>query len=287
MINTTYTFFAIILLLLSSISGCGKIKEQPRKNIEPTNWDEAKLVWSDEFDGNKIDTSKWHFETGDHGWGNRELQNYTPIDGGNASVENGILSITARLIGEGQKTGDYTSARINSKQAFKYGRMEIRAKMPVHNGNGIWPALWMLGDMFRSRGGWPRSGEIDIMEYVSYKPDSVLVTIHTEANNHVDGTQVSSGFVYLPTIEEEFHNFGILLDENVLHFYIDEIDNILLTFRKPQNHNQNNWPFDKPFYFLMNIAVGGNLGGVEGVDDSIFPSTMQVDYVRVWQIENN
>lgn len=274
-------FTSLLLILLVFIS-CTEPEKAP-----PVDWDKAVLVWSDEFDGTEIDTSNWHFETGDWGWGNNELQNYTPLEAGNATIENGILSITAKLEGEGQNVGDYTSTRMNSKKAFKYGRLEIRAKMPEHKGNGIWPALWMLGDMFRDGGGWPRSGEIDILEYVSYRPDSVLATIHTIANNHMNGTQISSDFVPLETAEEEFHNYGILWSETSLKFYVDSIDNILLTFDRPRRYNQKNWPFDKPFYFLMNIAVGGNLGGAEGVDDSIFPATMEVDYARVWQIQED
>lgn len=276
-------FQILLLLCIPPFFGCSEIKEQPKKVYSTAHWQNAELVWSDEFDSTEIDTSNWYFETGDWGWGNNELQDYQPLDGENAFIKDGILNIVAKLEGEGQKVGDYTSARMNSKEAFLYGRMEIRAKMPELKGNGIWPALWMLGDVFRDGGGWPRSGEIDIMEYVSYRPDSTLVTIHTIANNHMDGTQISSDFVPLETIEEEFHNFGILWEEDVLHFYVDEIDNLLLSFERPEKYNQKNWPFDKPFYFLMNIAVGGNLGGAQGVDDSIFPSTMQVDYVRVWQ----
>ncbi|MBO6524793.1 MAG: glycoside hydrolase family 16 protein [Balneolaceae bacterium] len=274
---------SLLIVFLFLIAACN----EPRQTeYDFSKWDSAELVWSDEFDGIEVDTTKWLFEEGAHGWGNREWQNYQSFGSDNATVEDGVLSITAKLVGEGQNVGDYTSARLNSKEAFLYGRMEIKAKMPDHKGNGVWPALWMLGEPFRNGGGWPRSGEIDIMEYVSYRPDSTLVTIHTTANNHVDGTQVSSDFVALPTIEEEFHKFGILWEEDVLHFYIDEIDNILLTFNRPTIHNQKNWPFDNPFYFLMNIAVGGNLGGVKGVDDSIFPSTMHVDYVRVWQLSD-
>lgn len=272
----------LLFTFLILVSTCGKA-EQP---VIKDKWETAKLVWSDEFDGSAVDTSKWFFQTGARGWGNNEWQNYTSFEGGNATVDNGILSITAKLEGEGQNVGDYTSSRINSKEAFLYGRMEVRAKMPEFKGVGLWPALWMLGDTLRHGGGWPRSGEIDILEYISSKPDSIVVTIHTIANNHRDNTQVSSDFTYLPTVEEEFHNYGILWEEKALHFYVDEIDNILLTFDRPKVYNQENWPFDKPFYFLLNLAVGGDFGGMEGVDDSIFPATMEVDYVRVWQLQD-
>lgn len=275
----TYRILLGLTLLLFILANC-----RP-DTTTATKWDEAELVWADEFDGETIDTTKWLFQEGDHGWGNQEWQDYQPFGSDNAYVEDGKLHIVARLKGEGQNVGDYTSARMNSKQSFTYGRMEIRAKMPNHQGNGIWPALWMLG---RNIGevGWPNCGEIDIMEYISSKPDSTLQTIHTVANNHMNGTQISTGFFELKTIEEQFHNYGILWTEESLKFYIDDPSNITLTFDRPEEYNQDNWPFDKPFYFLMNIAVGGGLGGLKGVDDSIFPATMEVDYVRVWQLKN-
>ncbi len=273
-IFSTLTFFLIPVLFLA----CSKPEKPTSK------WDKAQLVWSDEFDGSEVDTSKWTFETGARGWGNNEWQDYKPLEHGNATVSDGMLHITAKLEGEGQNIGDYTSARMNSTESFTYGRMEARAKIPDYKGKGIWPAIWMLGTNIGEIG-WPNSGEIDIMEYVSYNPDSVVFSIHSVANNHKDGTQVSTGFVGLPTAEEEFHNYGILWDEESLSFYIDDIDNVVLTFDRPEEYDQNNWPFDKPFYFLLNIAVGGDWGGLMGVDDSIFPATMDIDYIRVWQLK--
>lgn len=246
----------------------------------PDYWNDAEIVWNDEFDGTSISLEKWKFETGDHGWGNEEWQNY--VEGTNVEISNGTLKIKALKTGEGQKVGDYTSTRLNSRKSFTYGRLEIRAKIPELKGNGLWPALWMLGENIATVG-WPKCGEIDMMEYVSYDPDIVHFTIHSEANNHKIGTQKGSGPVRLETIEEEFHNYGILWTSQSIKFYVDEITNVKYTFEKPTPFNQDNWPFDKPFYFLMNIAVGGAWGGAQGVDDSIFPSQMEVDYVRVYQ----
>ncbi len=246
----------------------------------PDYWKNTELTWSDEFDGDTINLNKWKFQTGSHGWGNNEWQNYT--DGDNVEVSDGLLKITAKKTGEGQKVGDYTSARLNSRATFTYGHMEIRAKMPVWKGNGLWPAIWMLGENIGTAG-WPRCGEIDIMEYVSFDPGQVHVSIHSFANNHTKGTQITSGPMVLETIEEAFHNYGILWSEQYIRFYIDEIDNIVLTFDRPEPYNEDNWPFNKPFYFLLNIAVGGNWGGMRGVDDIIFPATMEIDYVRVYQ----
>jgi beta-glucanase (GH16 family) len=272
----------------TSQSGTDDIIEE-QENVETVKepeydlayWAAAPLVWNDEFEGDVLDMTKWKFETGDHGWGNNEWQNYIE---GSVEVANGILKINAQKIGDGQKVGDYVSARLNSTSSFTYGRMEIRAKIPEHQGNGIWPALWMLGENIGSVG-WPNCGEIDMMEYVSYDPNKVHFSIHSVANNHVNGTQVTSGPVLLETIEEEYHNYGILWSPKSIKFYIDDLDNIQLVFSKPTKPTQDNWPFDKPFYFLMNIAVGGNWGGQQGVDDSIFPASMEVDYVRVYQGE--
>ncbi len=245
---------------------------------------EKLILWSEEFDGPKLDTSEWIYQTGSHGWGNNEWQEYTK--GENISIDNGILSIVAKKIGAGQKVGDYTSTRLKSKKTFQYGRIEIRAKMPEHKGNGLWPAIWMLGENIKSVG-WPSCGELDIMEYVSYDPDYVHQTIHTAANNHTRGNHISSGRVSLPTIEESFHVYGLLWLPDRLVFYVDNESNVLLEVRKPQNPNPENWPFDHPFYFVLNMAVGGNWGGAQGVDDNIFPASFQVDYVRVYALKSD
>lgn len=245
-------------------------------------WSKAEMVWSDEFDGNTLSPDNWKFETGHHGWGNNELQNYVADD--NVEVSDGILKIMAKKIDMGQGVSQYTSARLNSKKDFTYGRMEIRAKIPEHKGKGIWPALWMLGSNINTVG-WPACGEIDIMEYVSFEPNQLHFSIHSIANNHTEGTQITSGPVTLESIEEEFHNYGVLWTDKYLKFYLDDIDNIKLTFLRPSTVSYENWPFSQPFYFLMNIAVGGNWGGLQGVDDAIFPATMEVDYVRVYQVK--
>lgn len=281
--------FAALLMALFSLTSLSCSKEEPGENIppvteppvnEPKDWKDAVLVWNDEFDGNNLDLTKWKYETGSHGWGNNEWQNYT--EGQNVEVSNGTLKIIAKKVGTGQKAGDYTSSRLNSRQAFTFGRMEIRAKIPSYKGPGLWPAIWMLGQNI-STVGWPKCGEIDIMEYVSYQPDTVYQTIHSEANNHTKGTQIGSGPKRLPTIEEEFHNYGVLWDSKSLVFYVDSLDNVLLNFPQPIPVTTDNWPFSQNFYFLLNVAVGGNWGGAKGVDDSIFPAQMEVDYVRVYQ----
>lgn len=249
---------------------------------EPAYWDSAELVWSDEFDGDAVNPDNWLFETGSHGWGNNEWQNY--VETGVTEVSDGTLKIIARKTGPGQHVGDYESARLNSKKSFTYGRLEFRARIPEHRGNGIWPALWMLGSNIGTIG-WPRCGEIDIMEYVSFEPDQIHFSLHSTANNHTIGTQITSGPLPLETAEEEFHIYGVLWTREYVKFYLDDPANVKLTFVRPSPTTAENWPFSQPFYFLMNIAVGGNWGGLQGVDDTIFPAVMEVDYVRVYQVK--
>ena len=267
--------FILLLFLPTILLSC---KEN---SVEP---DEIEgLIWADEFDGDRLDYDKWTPETGDHGWGNNELQEYTAIQ--NTEVSDGTLKIIAKKVGDGQDTGDYTSARINSNESFTYGRMEIRAKIPDLKGNGLWPAIWMLGESIQHGTGWPACGEIDIMEYVSYAPNQFYSTIHSTANNHTNNTQVGSGEIPLATIEEEFHIYGIIWTEDYIKFYLDETSNTVFRFNKPANPTADNWPFDKPFFFLLNLAVGGDWGGAQGLNDNNFPATFEIDYVRVYELD--
>ena len=246
--------------------------EQNDPNYNP----DGNLVWSDEFNGNTINTDNWTFETGDGGWGNQELQNYT--NGDNAHIADGKLVITARKVNDNKVAGSYTSTRMISlgKQEFTYGRMEIKAKLP--SGTGIWPAIWMLGANINTVG-WPACGEIDIMEYVGFEPNTIHATVHTPSGYAGDGNGSSAA---LETAEEEFHIYGMIWDEDKIQFYVDTQDNITHTY-SPSNKNAENWPFDKHHFFILNIAVGGTWGGAQGIDNSIFPQTMEIDYVRVYQ----
>ncbi|WP_299536935.1 glycoside hydrolase family 16 protein [Ulvibacterium sp.] len=287
----TYLLSVLISLFLM---GCGKdsasgqeIQEvenetssELRDVFAPDYWDDAQLIWSDEFEGTGLSDEDWIFETGSHGWGNNELQNY--IENDNVEVSDGTLKIIAKK--EEGGSSNYSSTRLNSRESFRYGKIEIRAKLPDHRGNGLWPALWMLGSNIENVG-WPACGEIDIMEYVSYDPNTVHFSIHSTANNHVNGTQITSGPIDLNTIEEEFHIYGLLWTDRYLKFYIDDPENVQLNFIRPSPTTAENWPFNKPFYFLMNIAVGGTWGGLEGVDNDIFPAVMEVDFVRVYQVQ--
>ena len=259
-----WLLFVISVLL---IAGCSQKKEY-------------NLVWSDEFDYTGLpDELKWNYDTAGNawGWGNHELQHYTAHRKENAWVNDGKLIITARKEEGFDKS--YTSARLTTKHKgdWLYGRMEIRAK--VSKGTGIWPAIWMLPTE-NKYGEWPHSGEIDIMEHVGYEPDTVHFTVHTGAFNGMLQTQ-KTNTVYLPKAEELFYTYAVEWSENKCDFFVD--DKKVFTFKKLSDDTEE-WPFDHPYYLILNVAVGGSWGGVRGVDDSIFPQTMEVDYVRVYQL---
>jgi len=216
------------------------------------------------------------FETGGHGWGNNEKQFYTDRDTMNAIVKDGVLSIIVR--NERRDDTEYTSARLltKGKAEWTYGYIEISAKLP--SGRGLWPAGWMLGsEAGKTR--WPDCGEIDIMEHVGYKKDSVFGIVHTRAYNHTKGTQRGTETL-IENPYTQFHTFAIDWTPEKIDFFLDGEK-----YYHFSNENKTNaeWPFDKPFFLLLNMAVGGNLGGKEGIDDSMFPATYQIDYVRIYQ----
>ena len=244
--------------------------------------DTPKLVWSDEFDSAGLpDSTRWAYDLGDGcpdvcGWGNHELQYYTARRAENARVENGRLIIEARREAMGSKA--YTSARMVSrfKGDWRYGKISVRARLP--KGRGVWPAIWMLPTDW-IYGDWPSSGEIDIMEHVGFQPDSVFGTVHTQAFNHTIGTQVGRAH-FLPDAARAFHEYSVEWTNAQITFLID--NQAYHTFAN-RGTDYSAWPFDQRFHLLLNLAVGGDWGGKMGVDDSIWPQRLEIDYVRVYQ----
>ncbi len=234
------------------------------------------LAWSDEFDYEGcLDSTKWTYSTGNmNGWGNGEIQNYTDKDE-NSFVKDGILTLKAV---KNPKSGKWTSARVKTqgKASWKYGYFEIRAKLP--KGKGTWPAIWMLpaGEKY---GTWPRSGEIDIMEMVGFDMDTVHASAHTKAFNHKNGTQKTTS-VKLKNTSRKFHNYGLLWTENEIKWLFDGKE--ILSFSSDTD-SWEQWPFDIPFYLILNIAIGGTWGGEKGIDKNLQNAEMQVDYARVYQ----
>ena len=267
--------FVSLTIVSAALGGCSKDDSTTTPSDTIPEIPGYTLVWNDEFDGNYIDLTKWEYEVNGDGGGNNELQYYTASPK-NSFLENGRLIIKA--ISESYQNRNFTSARIRSKGRgdWLYGRVEVSAKIP--KGVGTWPAIWMLSTDW-SYGGWPESGEIDIMEHVGYDPNVVHGSVHTKAYNHTIGTQKTSKLT-IPTATSEFHKYIIEWFDDHIDFFID--DTKYFTFNN-ENNGWESWPFDKRFHLILNVAVGGNWGGVYGVDVKAFPAQMEVEYVRVYK----
>lgn len=237
-----------------------------------------KPVWQDEFDVEGLpDKTKWKYDVGGHGWGNNELQYYTEADSMNAFVSDGILHISAQQQDDDQNP--FTSARLVSigKGDFLYGRVEFRARVP--KGRGTWPAVWML-PTDQVYGGWPASGEIDLLEHVGYDPDVVHISVHTEKYHHSIGTQKTAKRK-LRSASDEFQQYRLDWTPDYIIGFIN--DEQLFEFRK-DSADYKAWPFDKNFHILINLAVGGEWGGQQGIDEDAFPAVFEVDYIRVYPL---
>ncbi|MEO0468795.1 MAG: family 16 glycosylhydrolase [Bacteroidota bacterium] len=272
---------------LGSPSGFGTITNDDTKlafsdegYTTPESYAGYELQWADEFEGNSLNMNDWGFDLGDGcpnlcGWGNSELEYYTDSEE-NVFLSDGKLVIEAKeeVIGGRQ----YSSGRIKTKgkQTFRYGRIDIRAILPI--GQGVWPALWMLpqDEVF---GGWAASGEIDIMELVGHEPNVVHGTIHyggSWPNNKFTGkgyTLDAGDFI------DEFHVFSVVWEEDIITWYVDDQEYFQVT---KDGLSPDNYPFNEDFFFLFNVAVGGNWPGSPDATTS-FPQRMIVDYVRVFQ----
>ncbi len=236
------------------------------------------LVWSDEFNGaagTPPDSSKWTYDLGGGGWGNNELETYTNSTANAAMDGNGNLVITAIK----NPDGSYTSARIKTQGlfTFRYGRAEANIKLPF--GAGLWPAFWMLGSDITTAS-WPQCGELDIMESVSQLGDTnYQASIHATGYNGGSPTALPSG----ETVDGQFHIYGIIWSPGLVQYYLDSPSNIVESFTPPAGTTY--WPFDdksNPFFFILNLAVGGSWGGAVA-PTTVFPASMYVDYVRVYQ----
>ncbi len=246
----------------------------PVVNEEAKNYaDYSNLVWSDEFDGSSLDQSKWGYDLGGGGWGNNELQNYTNSSD-NSFVNGGNLTIQARRQQSGNNA--YTSARLltKGKKTFVYGRIDTRAKVP--KGRGVWPAIWMLGADI-DQNNWPKCGEIDIMELRGSRPKELIATMHfpdANGNRLLKGTTNT-----LPVdLSEDFHIYSVVRSKDQIRMYIDGVQ----YFTFGPGDTAGLYPFNNPFFMILNVAVGGDFdGNPDG--STVFPQQMQVDYVRHYQ----
>lgn len=251
------------------------VNSSDQENNSPESYPGMTLSWRDEFNGNSLNTADWTYElgTGDNGWGNNELQYYRQE---NTSVANGFLTITAKREAFGGR--EYTSSRIKTqdKKTFRYGRIDMRAKLP--RGKGIWPALWMLGNNISSVS-WPAAGEIDMMELVGGGPgkdNTVHGTLHYDNN----GAYTNVGKSYtLPSgdFSDKFHLFSIIWDSNEIKWLVDNVE-----FNTINISSAAMSEFHNHYFLLFNVAVGGNWPGSPDAT-TVFPQQMTVDYVRVFQ----
>ena len=280
-------FFLVIFICGFISFACNdndeKIASEDESSTVSSDWE---ILWSDEFDGDELDLMKWNKLSWRPGWVNNELQAYTERDT-NIFLENGYLVLQG-LIDPGYSgidyTGnnyntDYTSGRINTDNKFSttYGKFDIRAKLP--KGKGSWPAIWMLGESISSIG-WPDCGEIDIMEHVGYDEGMIHGSVHTEDYNHMYNTQ-KSGSKYIENVTDAFHVYSLEWSPFYLRYLID--DEPFFFVYNDSNGDNGRWPFDDPHYIILNLAIGGDWGGVQGVSASDFPMRMMVDYVRVFK----
>jgi len=271
---------AVTFLFASGCGGGGAIAQQPV--LPPGSG--FTLVWSDEFsstNGSAPDSTKWTYDLGGSGWGNQELQSYTSRPQ-NVQIQNDNLVITAiqeNYTGADGIARNYTSARLKTQNLFTqaYGRFEARIKIP--KGQGIWPAFWMLGNDI-TQNGWPKCGEIDIMENIGREPGVIHGSLHgpsmvAHASDATSTISLPAGQNY----SDDFHIYAIEWEPGTVRFYVDS--NNYATFTQAQWQAGGQWVFDHPFFILLNVAIGGNW---PGSPDSItqFPQQMLVDYVRVY-----
>jgi beta-glucanase (GH16 family) len=275
-----FSLSAVLFLFASSCGGGGAIAQPPV--LPPSTG--FTLTWSDEFsspNGSAPDASKWTYDIGGSGWGNQELESYTSRMQ-NAQIQNGNLVITAmqeNYTGADGIARNYTSARLKTQNLFTqaYGRFEARIKIP--KGQGMWPAFWMLGNDI-SQNGWPKCGEIDIMENIGREPGMVHGSLHGPSS--VAPTSDATSTISLPAGQnyaDDFHIYAVEWEPGTVRFYVDS--NNYATFTQPQWPAGGQWVFDHPFFIILNVAVGGSWPGSPDASTQ-FPQQMLVDYVRVY-----
>lgn len=252
--------------------------EMEKKSIIYQGW---KLSFSDEFNYKGLpDAANWNYDIGGHGWGNNEAQFYTLADSNNVKVNNGTLKIIA--LNKQIEQNNYTSAKLTTYQRYsmQYGKVDCRAKLPA--GKGTWPAIWMLPNSIKNNTeDWPLCGEIDIMEHVGKDPNTIHNSLHSFLYNHIKNTQITY-FQKVDAVSDQFHNYGIEWTPDYIQFLIDE--KVVFRSNKGENGRETKnegWPFDKSYFLILNLAIGGNWGGT--IDPSIFPSIFEIDYVRIYQ----
>ncbi|MDR3198718.1 MAG: glycoside hydrolase family 16 protein [Planctomycetaceae bacterium] len=272
------TLLAGLFFIFATSAATFMFSADPPKPFSGGSEKFTKLIWFDEFDNNGLpDPEKWGYETGYIR--NGEKQYYTGARTENAEVRDGFLVITARKdeFQNGGKTYPITSASVISKGKgfWNRGRIEVSAKVP--KSLGTWPAVWMLPEDKKS--GWPRCGEIDILEHVGFDPQKVHFNIHVDKYNHTKKNNKGKSVICTDP-DTKFHVYAVEWFDDRIDFYFDAEKVFSYT---NEGEGETSWPFDKPFYLILNLAFGGSWGGAKGIDESSLPQQFLIDYVRVWQ----
>jgi beta-glucanase (GH16 family) len=243
------------------------------QKFDPSKWE---LVWRDEFEEGPVpNPANWTYEEGYVR--NGEAQYYTKDRRENARIENGRLVLEARK--DNWQGRPITSASLTTlgKRDFLYGRIEARAKVPT--GRGTWPAIWTLGTNIREVG-WPKCGELDILEHVGFDPNTIHANVHVDAFNHTKGNGRGNR-ITVQDPHKDFHLFAVEWAPDRIDFFFN--DTKYLTYRKQAGWGEAEWPFDKPQYLILNLAIGGAWGGQQGIDETLFPHRFEIDYVRYYK----
>ncbi len=243
------------------------------------------LSWEENFDAKELNPTVWTMIEGDGcpnlcGWGNNELQYYM-TDNDHVRVEDGLLIIESHKRKQGKY--DFTSGKIvtKGKADWKYGRIEMRAKIPT--GKGTWAAFWMLPTLDRNMI-WPSDGEIDIVEHVGYNPNTIYGALHSNKYNGMNGTNKLDS-IKVSDVKNQFHIYSIEWTESDMKWYVD---GELFNHQKKGSEDENGWPFHQyEYHLILNLAVGGNWGGKYGVDQKQWPQSMQVDYIKYYRLKSN
>ena len=269
MYNFKILMIFIFTTFLTTCMDSNQSKSYKKSGILKSSYN---LVWEEKFTNNILDDNQWNIEIRDPGWVNNELQAYTN-ESKNLSISNNNLVI--KTIKEKYKNADYTSGRINTqgKANWKYGRFEIRAKIPKTK--GVWPAIWLLSESISDEG-WPKCGEIDIMEHINDE-DIIYGTIHSEQYNHMTDTQIG-GNIHIEDLDSKFYTFGLEWNEDALVWFIDNkifhrVDKI--------DYFKSGWPFDKNYFLIINQAIGGFWPG--DPDEDFDSSEFIIDWIKIYQ----
>jgi beta-glucanase (GH16 family) len=273
-----FSFFLMAMIMIGCVHN--DKGDSINQSTSSLGTEDYMLVWNDEFSYTGLpDAAKWKYATegNEAGWGNNEAQYYTIAKKENAWADKGVLQIIARK--EAYAGKQYTSARLVSMADWQYGRIEVRAKLPA--AFGTWSAIWMMpGGWSFNDGNWPDVGEIDIMEHVGHESGEIHASAHSKDYQWKKNTQ-KTATVFIPEATKEFHTYVLEWTADHLKAFVN--DSLYFEYQN-EGLGESKWPYDKPFHLILNLAVGGAWGDDKGIDDGAFPQTMEVDYVRIYQL---